>query len=129
MEIIGGLLYLEVLKLVDVAFEEEQWDTREVEFPRLEYLKLEDIKIAEWNASSDNFPRLQQLVMKRCGNLEMIPSSLGEIPTLRKIQVYMCAETTNESARKIKDEQEKMGNEELQVIITGKYWRARKFRR
>ncbi|CAA2985442.1 late blight resistance homolog R1A-3 isoform X1 [Olea europaea subsp. europaea] len=129
MEIIGGLPYLEVLKLVDVAFEEEQWDTSEVEFPRLEYLKLEDIKIAEWNASSDNFPRLQQLVLKRCGNLEMIPSSLGEIPTLRKIQVYMCAETTNESARKIKDEQEKMGNEELQVIITGKYWRARKFRR
>ncbi|CAA3021976.1 late blight resistance homolog R1A-3 isoform X1 [Olea europaea subsp. europaea] len=118
MEIIGRLPYLEVLKLVYVDFGGEQWNTSEDEFPQLKYLKLERLIIAEWNASSENFPTLQRIVLKCCGNLKMIPSSLGDIPTLQKIEVYECAQTTIESAKKIQEEQKEMGNL-LDVIISG----------
>ncbi|CAA2989795.1 Hypothetical predicted protein [Olea europaea subsp. europaea] len=118
MEIIGRLPYLEVLKLESVVFEGEQWNTSEGEFPQLKYLKLVRVFIAEWNASSDNFPRLQLIVLNFCRNLKMIPSSLGDIPTLQKIQVYRCGQTINESAKKIEEEQKEMGNEELEVIIS-----------
>ncbi|CAA2933253.1 late blight resistance homolog R1A-3 isoform X1 [Olea europaea subsp. europaea] len=120
MEIIGRLPYLEVLKLVHVDFGGKQWNTSEVDFPQLKYLKLEGVIIAEWNASSENFPRLERVVLKFCGNLKMIPSSLGEIPTLQKIEVYECAKTTIESAKKIQDEQKEMGNL-LDVIISGTF--------
>ncbi|XP_022870595.1 putative late blight resistance protein homolog R1A-3 isoform X2 [Olea europaea var. sylvestris] len=93
MEIIGRLPCLEVLKLESVAFEEEQWNTSEGEFPQLKYLKLANVNIAEWNASSDHFP---------------------------EIWLYGCPPTTNESAKEIKEEQKAMGNEELEVMISEK---------
>ncbi|XP_022870601.1 putative late blight resistance protein homolog R1B-17 [Olea europaea var. sylvestris] len=117
MEIIGRLRCLEVLKLVSAAFEWEQWDTSESEFPQLKYLKLCAVKIAEWNASSDNFPRLQRIVLEHCKNLKMIPSNLGDIPTLQKIELFMCGQTANESAKKIEEEQKEMGNENFEVTI------------
>ncbi|KAL2551457.1 putative late blight resistance protein-like protein R1B-14 [Forsythia ovata] len=69
MEIIGRLLYLEVRKVSLVA--------------QLKFLKLDDIQLAEWNASSDYFLRLQLLVLRHFDHLKMIPSSLGDIPILQ----------------------------------------------
>ncbi|XP_022870586.1 putative late blight resistance protein homolog R1A-3 [Olea europaea var. sylvestris] len=121
MEIIARLPCLEVLKLVSAAFEGEQWDTSESEFPQLKYLKLCGVKIAEWNASSDNFPRLQRIVLEYCENLKMIPSNLGDIPTLQKIELFMCGQTANESAKKIEEEQKEMGNEKFEVTISNTF--------
>ncbi|KAL2551598.1 putative late blight resistance protein-like protein R1B-16 [Forsythia ovata] len=118
MEIIGRLLNLEVLKLLLVAFEGRQWDTSEDEFPQLKFLKLDDVQLAEWNASSDNFPRLQRLVLRHCNHLKMIPSSLGDIPMLQKIEVYKCSQAIKDSAKQIQEEQQEMENEELQIIIS-----------
>ncbi|XP_022870621.1 putative late blight resistance protein homolog R1A-10 isoform X2 [Olea europaea var. sylvestris] len=120
MEIIGRLPYLEVLKLEHVDFGGEQWNTSEDEFPQLKYLKLVDVKIAEWNASSENFPRLERVVLEYCRNLKTIPSSLGDILTLQKIEVYECAQTNIESAKKIQEEQKEMGNL-FDVIISGTF--------
>ncbi|CAA3021970.1 late blight resistance homolog R1A-3 isoform X1 [Olea europaea subsp. europaea] len=121
MEIIARLPCLEVLKLVSAAFEGEQWDTSESEFPQLKYLKLCGVKIAEWNASSDNFPRLQRIVLEYCENLKMIPSNLGDIPTLQKIELFMCGQTANESAKKFEEEQKEMGNEKFEVTISNTF--------
>ncbi|KAL2552660.1 putative late blight resistance protein-like protein R1B-16 [Forsythia ovata] len=117
IEIIGRLPNLEVLKLEDAVLEGEQWDASEAEFPQLIFLKLDNVLIAEWNASSDNFPRLERLVLQHCHHLKMIPSSLGDIPTLQMIEVYRCAQDIEESAMQIQEEQEENGNEELKVII------------
>ncbi|KAL2531438.1 putative disease resistance RPP8-like protein 4 [Abeliophyllum distichum] len=117
MEIIGKLEYLEVLKLQYVVFEGEQWDTSEGGFPQLKFLKLYGVNIAEWNAECDHFPRLQQLVLEFCNCLKMIPPNLGDIPTLQKIVVYKCAEAIKDSAKKIQEEQQDNGNEELEFII------------
>ncbi|KAL2551375.1 putative late blight resistance protein-like protein R1B-14 [Forsythia ovata] len=66
MEIIGKLEYLEVLKLQNVGFEGNQWGTSEGGFPQLKFLKLYQVQIVEWNAASDHFPTLQQLVLEFC---------------------------------------------------------------
>ncbi|KAI3473633.1 hypothetical protein Pfo_031541 [Paulownia fortunei] len=118
VSIIGRLPKLEVLKLRNVAFEGNRWDTKEGEFEKLRFLKLDRLQIAEWFASSDHFPRLQRLVLRKCENLEEIPCSVGDISTLQMIEVELCGESVVESAEKIQEEQMDMGNEELKVIIT-----------
>ncbi|KAI3462442.1 hypothetical protein Pfo_019105 [Paulownia fortunei] len=118
VSIIGRLPKLEVLKLRNVAFEGNRWDTKEGEFEKLRFLKLDRLQIAEWFASSDHFPRLQRLVLRKCENLEEIPCSVGNISTLQMIEVELCGESVVESAEKIQEEQRDMGNEELKVIIT-----------
>ncbi|KAL2531451.1 Disease resistance protein RPP13 [Abeliophyllum distichum] len=117
MEIIGKLVYLEVLKLQNVVFKGEIWDTSEGGFPQLKFLKLNQVQIVEWNAASDHFPRLQQLVLEFCSRLKMIPPNLGDIPTLQMIKVYKCAKAIEHSAKKIQEEQQDNGNEELEFII------------
>ncbi|CAA3008392.1 late blight resistance homolog R1A-3 isoform X1 [Olea europaea subsp. europaea] len=118
MEIIEGLPNLEVLKFLDVSFEGRHWDTSEVEFPRLKFLKLCNVNLAEWNVLSDNFPELQQLVLRNCKHLKMIPSTFDHIPTLQMIEVYQCTKAVKESAKKILEEQQDMGNEDFKVIIS-----------
>ncbi|CAA2964253.1 late blight resistance homolog R1A-3 isoform X1 [Olea europaea subsp. europaea] len=119
-EIIGKLRYLEVLKLLGVTFEGEQWDTREDEFPQLKFLKLSSVELAEWNTSRDHFPRLR-LALECCVGWK-IPPSLGDIPTLLMIEVYEYGRAIKKSAKKIQEEQEDMGNEYLKVIISSRDW-------
>ncbi|KAL2531445.1 Disease resistance protein RPP13 [Abeliophyllum distichum] len=121
MEIIGKLKYLEVLKLQNVCFGGNQWDTSEGGFPQLKFLKLYGVQIVEWNAASDHFPRLQQLVLEFCYHLKMIPPNLGDIPTLQMIKVYKCTKAIEESAKQIQEEQGDNGNEELKFIIISNY--------
>ncbi|KAL2531433.1 putative disease resistance RPP8-like protein 4 [Abeliophyllum distichum] len=121
MEIIGKLEYLEVLKLKWIAFEGEQWDTSEGGFPQLKFLKLYGVQIVEWNAASDHFPRLQQLVLEFCRSLKMIPPNLGDIPTLQMIKVNKCTKAIEDQAKQIQEEQEDIGNEDLKFIIISEY--------
>ncbi|XP_022871219.1 putative late blight resistance protein homolog R1B-14 [Olea europaea var. sylvestris] len=120
METIGRLEYLEVLKLQHVAFEGEQWDTNEGEFPQLKFLKLYDVQLAEWNALGDNFPTIQRLVLQNCYNLKNgIPPSFGGILTLQMIEVHWCTKAVELSTKQILEEQLDVGNEEFKVIISG----------
>ncbi|KAL2532974.1 NB-ARC domain-containing protein [Abeliophyllum distichum] len=117
LKIIGELPRLEVLKLRDVTIEGKQWDASEEEFQELRFLELDGVQIEHWNASSDHFPKLEQLVLRSCQHLE-IPSDLGFIPCLLKIEVHGCIKSVEESALQILEEQRDNGNEELKVIIS-----------
>ncbi|XP_022886711.1 putative late blight resistance protein homolog R1B-12 [Olea europaea var. sylvestris] len=120
METIGRLEYIEVLKLQNVAFEGEQWDAREGEFPQLKVLKLYFVQLTEWNASGDNFPTLQRLVLRNCYNLKNgIPPSFGGILALQMIEVHWCTKAVEVSTKQILEEQFDAGNEEFKVIISG----------
>ncbi|KAI3451643.1 hypothetical protein Pfo_008308 [Paulownia fortunei] len=118
ISIIGRLPNLEVLKLAYNAIVGKTWDTRDDEFQQLKFLKLHNLELARWNASSsEHFPSLQRLVLRDCYNLKELPCEIGEIATLQSIEVEFCPKAVAKSARKIQQEQRDMGNEELRVII------------
>lgn len=119
---IGRLPNLEVLKLLFKAFEGQTWDATEGEFCNLKYLKLDNLDIANWNASSDHFPKLKQLVLQRCKNLEEVPSCFGDIYTLEMIEVYWCSPSAANSVTIIEEQQLEMGNEEFKVSISPAEW-------
>ncbi|KAI3516831.1 hypothetical protein L1887_15905 [Cichorium endivia] len=109
---------LEVLKLRVHACIGEKWDTSDSAFRRLKVLKLHDLDLKQWVSSSDNFPRLQCLVVHCCLNLESIPSGLGMILTLDSIQVSGCSSSAQSSALDIQKEQEMEGNYFLKVHVS-----------
>nr|XP_016450395.1 PREDICTED: putative late blight resistance protein homolog R1A-10 [Nicotiana tabacum] len=61
-----------------------------------------------WEASSDNFPNLKRLVLNNCHCLKQIPTDFGEICSLESIELHYCNTTAEDSARKIKQEQQDM---------------------
>ncbi|XP_028124912.1 putative late blight resistance protein homolog R1A-3 [Camellia sinensis] len=115
VSILGKLLpNLEVLKLSGIYEWEWACDASEV-FPRLKILKLEGWMIGSWQVSCNYFPSLQRLVLSGFQDLD-IPSQIGDIPTLQIIEVRRCYHSVVKSARKIKEEQNSMGNNWLQII-------------
>ncbi|KAI3780974.1 hypothetical protein L2E82_10970 [Cichorium intybus] len=119
MSIIQSLPNLEVLLLEDNGFEGTLWETGEKQFQQLKILCLDDLNIKQWEASSLNFPRLEQLEVVGCVDLEEIPLELGDISTLHTIKVYDCAPSLRVSLLKIQKEQYDVGNCELKIIVDG----------
>ncbi|KAI7994811.1 hypothetical protein LOK49_LG11G00384 [Camellia lanceoleosa] len=117
MSVLGMLLpNLELLKLENHAAWGEQWETTDGGFPRLKFLKLMELDVEQWITCSSHFPRLQHLLLGWCKNLEEIPSGLGDMLTLQMIVVAFCPSSLEESARKIKEEQESIGNNWVKVL-------------
>ncbi|KAL3504664.1 hypothetical protein ACH5RR_034505 [Cinchona calisaya] len=116
---IGQLPNLEVLKLLNKAFEGQQWEMREGEFKKLKFLKLDSLNIEQWNASNEHLPRLEQLVVLNCQQLDEIPSSFGEIPTLQLIDMKWCSSSAAVSVQQILEGQRDMSNNQLNVNIVG----------
>ncbi|KAK4480903.1 hypothetical protein RD792_011761 [Penstemon davidsonii] len=117
MSTIGRLPNLHVLKLAFHAFVGEEWETRDGEFQELRVLELwlNDV-IKQWITCSEHFPQLQSLLVNQCINLEEIPSEIGDIPTLQKIEVYNSGYEVYKLVVQIEQEQRENGNEELEVI-------------
>lgn len=116
MSIIGCLPNLEVLKLRGAAYGEE-WNTAEGGFLKLKLLLLESLDLCHWEAESSHFPRLEILIIRYCEELEEIPFGIGDIPTLKLIELYNCGEEANSSAEQIREGQRNLGNEDLQVRV------------
>nr|QRG33146.1 Rpi-amr1b [Solanum americanum] len=119
INLLANLPNLEVLKVCQ-AFTGTEWKLNEdVVFPKLKYLLLYKCKyLQRWEAAgSDNFPVLEQLVLYGLYELEEIPESIGEIMTLKFIRIDECCFAVEKSARRIQEEQESLGNYELQLQI------------
>ncbi|KAM3234861.1 hypothetical protein P3L10_014897 [Capsicum annuum] len=109
---------LEELKLKLCQFWNNRWSLRANDkVQSLKLLLLSDLYLDVWEASSDNFPKLKRLVLKNCENLQEIPLDFGEIGNLGSIELHDCSTTVEDSARKIEQEQEDMGNNSLKVHI------------
>nr|XP_027119067.1 putative late blight resistance protein homolog R1B-17 isoform X2 [Coffea arabica] len=100
---IGRLPNLEVLKLLLGAFEGLVWDMEEEQFKELKFLKLDDLNICQWNATSDHLPKLERLVLRNCKDLEEIPNDFADIGTLEVIEVHWCGQSAEESAKGIRE--------------------------
>ncbi|XP_057780134.1 putative late blight resistance protein homolog R1A-4 [Salvia miltiorrhiza] len=119
LTIIGSLPQLEVLKLDD-SVKGQKWSPVDGEFLRLRFLSIMDCDLRCWDAESSHFPVLKKLSLEGLKHLEEIPLDIGEIPTLEIISVVGCSESADISAMKIKEEQESLGNEDLQVQISSR---------
>ncbi|KAK4395625.1 putative late blight resistance proteinR1B-12 [Sesamum angolense] len=113
--IVGSLPNLEVLKLLWYGFCGREWQPVLGEFSQLKYLAIDTTDLECWLADSTNFPRLEHLRLENCSRLERIPSDIGEILTLKLIELRNCSSSAVDSAKEILEEQQNQGNESLQV--------------
>ncbi|XP_049387631.1 putative late blight resistance protein homolog R1A-3 [Solanum stenotomum] len=86
-------------------------------FPKLKYLQILFGCLARWEVGSNNFPMLEQLLLDGLYELEKIPESIGDIMTIKLIKIDRCGSGVETSAKKIQQEQQSQGNDELQVQI------------
>ncbi|KAL7115018.1 hypothetical protein ACP275_04G157900 [Erythranthe tilingii] len=117
LTVIGSLPYLEVLKLNVGRVEGAVWNPVEGEFLRLKFLSIFYFDMVNWNVDSSHFPVLEKLVLRGMKKLEEIPLDIGEIPTLRLIELNRCSKSVAISARKIAEEQVNAGNDGLRVQV------------
>ncbi|GFP83586.1 putative late blight resistance protein homolog r1a-6 [Phtheirospermum japonicum] len=114
---IGRIPKLEVLKLKNRAFMGQVWETGNGGFIGLKFLLLENSELEIWRATRFDFPSLRHLVLRLCDALEEVPCGIGEISTLQMIELYSCGGSAVSSAKSIQEEQQSMGNDELEVRI------------
>ncbi|XP_058192374.1 putative late blight resistance protein homolog R1B-16 [Rhododendron vialii] len=105
--ILQTLPSLEVLKLLNKACVGLVWNTSELEegFSQLKYLKFRCMNIEEWNASEDQFPRLEVLLIDWCAKLKRIPIDFANLNELCEIKIRCSNSTLEESAREIQERQ------------------------
>lgn len=118
MTMIGSLPHLEVLKLEWESFCGPEWIPVEGEFLRLKFLLIQYCKdLVYWTADKTHFPRLEHLVLEGLYNLKDIPLDIGELPSLRLMELIYCSNSAVISAKNILDEQENLGNAGLRVLV------------
>ncbi|KAM3376141.1 hypothetical protein BC332_15106 [Capsicum chinense] len=85
-------------------------------FQKLKYLMLEELTLAKWEIGEEFFPVLEKLELWRCHKLEEIPSSFGDIYSLKSIKLVESPQL-EDSALKIKQDVEEMtGEDKLQIL-------------
>ncbi|KAM3266957.1 hypothetical protein P3L10_003952 [Capsicum annuum] len=102
MTVLANLPNLEVLK-AHCGFMGTDWRLNQDDvFLRLKYLEIVfGYKLERFEATSDNFPMLENLRLYGLHNLEKIPQSIGEITTLHLIQIENCSSAEVTSAKQI----------------------------
>ncbi|PHT52590.1 hypothetical protein CQW23_07052 [Capsicum baccatum] len=123
MDIIAELPNLEELKLIDDACYGEEWHPNVRGFTRLKLLLIEDSPLKYWKTTDDNFPVLELLVLKECRYLKEIPTEFAEIHTLQLIELTRCLPELGESAARIQEEQQDLGNNPVDVRISDPFAR------
>ncbi|CAH1419424.1 unnamed protein product [Lactuca virosa] len=120
MWIIQSLPNLEALIIKDNGFNGTLWEAGEEQFQRLKFLRLQNLNIKKWEASSINFPCLERLEVLNCIDLEEIPLELGDISTLEYIHIENCGASLLVSLQIIRQEQDDAGNYELNIFVDGR---------
>ncbi|KAL3333887.1 hypothetical protein AABB24_030585 [Solanum stoloniferum] len=114
---IARLLNLEELYLYRTIIHGEEWNMGEEDtFENLKCLKLNRVTLSKWEVGEESFPTLEKLELSECRKLEEIPSSFGDIYSLKIIKLVRSPQLEN-SALKIKEYAEDMrGGDELQIL-------------
>ncbi|XP_057802986.1 putative late blight resistance protein homolog R1B-16 [Salvia miltiorrhiza] len=119
LEKIGSLPLLEKLELRYGQFATRSWEIVEGQFPSLKYLSLwHCVDMEFWTLEGFCLPRLEQLHLGWVESLEEFPSEIGEIPTLKSIELWFCSESMAVSLKKIVEEQEELqGDPSFHVLV------------
>ncbi|KAK4438516.1 putative late blight resistance proteinR1B-16 [Sesamum alatum] len=111
MSTLGKIDGLQVLKLKDNAFTGDHWNAVSGGFRSLQFLLIASTDLEFWDASDDHdhLPSLRCLVLRSCKELGKIPLCLKK--SLQILDIDHVSESAAESARKIKEEKERMPQE------------------
>ncbi|XP_031102569.1 putative late blight resistance protein homolog R1C-3 [Ipomoea triloba] len=101
MDTIGKLPHLQVLKLKDFAFCGSTWEPLKHGFRELKALLISRSNLKHWNASSNDFPVLERLVLRYCWELKQVPLKFAKIGTLKLIVLECCYSSLVTSANKL----------------------------
>ncbi|CAA2993627.1 late blight resistance homolog R1B-14 isoform X4 [Olea europaea subsp. europaea] len=122
---VGSMPNLEELKLKYDATVGPEWEPTEGEFCKLKFLLLDGIDLVRWRADETHFPGLERLILRGCSYLEEIPCGIGYIPTLEIIELDDASPLAVTSAKQMQEEQERLGNDSLQVHFHNTYYFSR----
>ncbi|KAL0385142.1 UNVERIFIED_CONTAM: putative late blight resistance proteinR1A-4 [Sesamum radiatum] len=115
MSNIAKLRNLEVLKLRCYAFQGPEWKSLHGKFRSLTYILIEDTDLEYWRVRHTHFPRLQRLFIHHCYKLKEIPFGIEE--TIEMLEIVDGSPSLVASAKEIQEEQQRLGNEYLQVCV------------
>ncbi|XP_047957439.1 putative late blight resistance protein homolog R1A-10 [Salvia hispanica] len=123
---IGSLPLLEKFVLTNGFFRTGKWETFEGQFQSLKFLQLESCDgLEDWIVSDNShFPVLQKLRLLYISQLNEIPSEIGEISTVRSIELEYCSESAVVSAKKIVEEQEDLYGDQLDLHVLARVSRS-----
>ncbi|XP_051130758.1 putative late blight resistance protein homolog R1B-17 [Andrographis paniculata] len=116
MSMVSSLPNLEHLELNDTA-KGSDWNPTEGEFLRLKVLIIVRSDLVQWIADEYHYPVLEVLELIELPSLEEIPWGIGDIPTLHKISLKKCSESSINSAYQIWEEQQSMENHTLKINV------------
>ncbi|XP_042052361.1 putative late blight resistance protein homolog R1A-3 [Salvia splendens] len=127
MSEIGSLPHLEKFVLQRGCFTTGKWETIEGQFQSLKFLRLDYCGgLKDWIVSDkSHFPILQKLHLHYLHQLSEIPSEIGEILTLRSIELDRCSKSVVESAKKIVEEQEDLYGDQLDLHVLVKGYKVK----
>lgn len=101
MTMIGQIPHLEDLTMVCSATG-RHWDSVEGQFRSLKSLRIFSCgSLVCWIAEKSHFPKLENLTIGASRSLVEIPSDIGEIPTLRSIDLQWCSISAAVSAARM----------------------------
>ncbi|KAM3220615.1 putative late blight resistance protein R1B-17 [Capsicum annuum] len=121
LDIIAELPNLEVLKLMNAACCGEEWHPNVRGFIRLKLLHIIQHDLKYWEATHDNFPVLERLMLSGFRYLKEIPIEFAEINTLQQIVLRGCLPELGESAARIQKEQFDLGNKPIDVHFSDRW--------
>ncbi|XP_057801619.1 putative late blight resistance protein homolog R1B-14 [Salvia miltiorrhiza] len=87
MTIVGSLPNLQVLKLRNFACRGQRWETSNGQFRELRLLLIDRSDLVYWRTDASHFPKLECLMLHQCRFLREIRSNIGDIQTLKVIEI------------------------------------------
>lgn len=121
LNIVGPFPNLQVLKLRKFNFMQQEWITSDQDFPKLRFLLLDESDLKHWNSQGSHFPMLENLLIHSCSSLNEIPDDIGEILTLKLVEVKDCSVYLEESVKLIQEEQLDYGDDVFQVRCSNSF--------
>ncbi|XP_073125181.1 putative late blight resistance protein homolog R1A-3 [Henckelia pumila] len=124
MTIIGSLPNLQVLKMMRIKRSGDcfwntdcVWTTEEGQFLQLKYFCSSLNCLVKWKTEKEHFPSLETLILHGVYSIDEIPSGIGEIDTLRSIELRYCIKSLVDSANQIQMLQHENGNDDFRVSV------------
>ncbi|KAL8481743.1 hypothetical protein ACS0TY_028042 [Phlomoides rotata] len=93
---IGSLIFPHSLKKLNLRRTFLDWEELTINIEECHDLKC-------WETDSAHFPCIEHLILKFL-DFEEIPVSIGDMPTLKSIQLESCNSSTADFARRLKEE-------------------------